>query len=85
MEIWMILMLVIMTASNIVCLVMGAKIGQQVAKGQPVKVDLPNPVAAVREHKEAKEENAKRSQVEAILRNIDRYDGSSGGQEEVPR
>ena len=84
MEIWVILMLlVIMTASNIVCLVMGAKIGQQVAKGQPVKVDLPNPVAAIKEHREEAQAAVKQSQVEAILRNIDRYDGSSYGQEEI--
>lgn len=84
MEIWVILMLlVIMTASNIVCLVMGAKIGQQVAKGQPVKVDLPNPVAAIKEHREESQTAAKQSQVEAILRNIDRYDGSPLGQEEI--
>lgn len=83
MEIWGILMLVIMTASNIVCLVMGAKIGQQVAKGQPVKVDLPNPVAAIKEHREESQTAAKQSQVEAILRNIDRYDGSPLGQEEI--
>ena len=84
MEIWVILMLlVIMTASNIVCLVMGAKIGQQVAKGQTVKVDLPNPVAAIKEHREEAQAAVKQSQVEAILRNIDRYDGSSFGQEEI--
>jgi hypothetical protein len=76
--------LLVMGVVNIACFIIGAKVGQQTAKGEPVKVELPNPVAAVREYKQYREDAKERSQVEAILRNIDRYDGNPGGQEEIP-
>lgn len=77
--------LLVMGAINIACFVIGAKVGQQTAKGEPVKVKLPDPVAAVREHKQSREDARERSQMEAILRNIERYDGNPGGQEEIPK
>ncbi len=76
--------LLVMGAINIACFVIGAKVGQQTAKGEPVKVQLPNPVAAVREYKQSREDARERSQMEAILRNIERYDGNPGGQEDIP-
>lgn len=77
--------LLIMGAVNIACFVIGAKVGQQTAKGEPVRVELPNPVAAVREYRQNREDDRERSRTEAILRNIERYDGNPGGQEEIPR
>lgn len=77
--------LLVMGAINIACFVIGAKVGQQTAKGEPVKVQLPNPVAAVQEYKQSREDARERSQMEAILRNIERYDGNPGGQEEIPK
>lgn len=77
--------LLVMGAINIACFVIGAKVGQQTAKGETVKVELPNPVAAVREYKQSREDARERSQMEAILRNIERYDGNPGGQEEIPK
>lgn len=77
--------LLIMGAVNIACFVIGAKVGQQTARGEPVAVKLPNPVAAVKEHRESREEARERSRMEAIQRNIERYDGNPGGQEEIPR
>ena len=77
--------LLVMGAINIACFVIGAKVGQQTAKGEPVKVNLPDPVAAVREYKQSREDARERSQMEAILRNIERYDGNPGGQEEIPK
>ncbi len=76
--------LLVMGAINIACFVIGAKVGQQTAKGEPVKVQLPNPVAAVREYKQSRDDARERSQMEAILRNIERYDGNPGGQEDIP-
>ena len=76
--------LLIMGAVNIACFVIGAKVGQQAAKGEPVEVKLPSPVAAVREYRQSREDDRERSRTEAILRNIERYDGNPGGQEEIP-
>lgn len=64
------------------CFLMGAKVGQTVAKGE--KVELPSPVKAVQEHRERKEAQMEQSRLETIMRNIENYDGTPYGQKEVP-
>lgn len=80
-----ILLVLTVGALCIGCFVVGAKVGQQVAKGEPVNIPLPNPAKAVREHKAQKEADRERSKIETIMANIERYDGSSGGQEDIPK
>jgi hypothetical protein len=65
------------------CFLIGAKVGQAVSKGEPVEV--PNPVKAVEDHRAKKEAEMAQSRIDIILRNIDNYDGTDHGQEEVPR
>jgi hypothetical protein len=65
------------------CFLLGAKVGQAVSKGE--KVELPNPVKAVEDHRAKKEAEFAQSKIDTILRNIENYDGTSYGQEEVPR
>lgn len=47
-----------------------------------------NPIEAYKEHKEQKEQkeayDLEQRQLAAMIRNIDRYDGSSRGQEDIP-
>lgn len=64
------------------CFLMGAKVGQSVAKGE--KVELPTPMKAVQEHREKKEAQMEQSRLETIMRNIESYDGTPYGQQEVP-
>jgi hypothetical protein len=64
------------------CFLLGAKVGQSVAKGE--KVELPSPVEAVQEHREKKEAQMEQSRLETIMRNIESYDGTPYGQEDVP-
>lgn len=80
-----VMLMLVMGAVNIACFVIGAKVGQQVAKGEPVKVELPKPVEAIRQHKAQKEADRRMSQIEAVLGNVDRYDGSPLGQKDIPR
>ena len=89
MEVLMIILLIItVSVINIACFLIGAKIGT----GKEVKVS--SPVTVYREYKEKKEERieseremeeAKREieRLEAIERNLDRYDGTGAGQEDV--
>jgi hypothetical protein len=63
---------------------MGAKVGQAVAKDEKVETPTINPMEAVRHHRAKKEAQMEQDRTAAILRNIDRYDGTSLGQEEVP-
>ena len=83
-----VLLLLVMGAVNVACFVIGVKVGQATAKGEEVKLQVVNPIEAVREHqeqKEAKQEaQMEKSQLETILRNIDNYDGTEQGQEDVP-
>ncbi len=78
-----VLLLVVMGLVNIACFMIGAKVGQTVAKGEAV--ELPNPVKAVEDHRARKEAEMAQSRIDTILRNIESYDGTDYGQEEVPR
>ena len=66
------------------CFFMGAKVGQAVAKGE--KVELPiNPLNAAKERQTKQEAEFEQNRLKTILHNIDRYDGTSDGQKDVPR
>lgn len=71
---------------NLICLIVGTKLGQKVARQE--KIEL-NPVKAVKntitEHKVQKEKEAEDEYIKAILHNIDVYDGTSVGQVKVPK
>lgn len=78
-----VLLLVVMSVSNIACFVIGAKVGQTVSKGEKVETPNLNPLKAYREKQARKEVEQKQDEMNTILRNIDRYDGTSRGQEDV--
>lgn len=69
----------------VVCFLTGAKVGQTVSKGEPIKMPSVNPVEAVRGHRERKEAEREQDRIDTILRNIEAYDGTAKGQEDVPR
>ena len=78
-----VLLLAVMAASNILCFLIGAKVGQKVVKGEEVQLPTINPMEAYREHQERKEAQREKDKIDTILRNIDNYDGTPNGQEEV--
>ena len=78
------LLLLIMGATNIVCFIIGAKVGQTVSKGEDIKTPSINPVEAFRKHEAKKEAQIEQDRNETIMRNIESYDGTSKGQEDVP-
>ncbi len=78
------LSLAIMAVSCIVCFVVGAKVGQTVAKGKEIEMPRMDPLGAYREHRESKEARKEQERWEAIMRNIDNFDGTSIGQEDIP-
>ena len=66
------------------CFLMGAKVGQAVAKGE--KVELPiSPLMSAKERQTKQEAEFEQNRLDTILHNIDRYDGTSDGQKDVPR
>lgn len=76
------LIAVILTASNMLCFLIGARTGQKVSKGEDIK--LPNPKEVFEEKQEKKEALRKQEEFDAIMRNLDNYNGTPFGQEDVP-
>jgi hypothetical protein len=67
--------------SNVVCLIVGTKIGQNVTQGKKVK--LPDPVAKIQSFKESQEYKKEQEALDTMLYNIDVYDGTSLGQKDI--
>lgn len=81
-----ILLVLVVGTLNVVCFFIGAKIGQTVSKGKDIEVPkIPSPITAYKSHIATKEAEAEKNRLDVILRNIERYDGTANGQEDVPR
>lgn len=71
----------------IVCFYIGTKTGQKVVIGEEIKspdMSKLNPKKIYNKHQEKKEIEKERNKIETILRNVERYDGTDAGQEDVP-
>ena len=69
---------------NMACFFVGLKTGQKVSKGEEVKVPELNPLKKYLEYKEKQEVEKEHKKLETILENIERYDGTSSGQKDIP-
>lgn len=69
----------------VTCFMVGAKVGQAVAKGEKVELPKVNPMEAYKEHQAKREAQKEQDRLDVIMRNIEGYDGTGNGQEEVPR
>ena len=67
------------------CFLTGAKVGQAVSKGEKIETPTVNPMQLYREKEARKEAQMEQDRLDTILRNIERYDGTSNGQEDVRR
>ena len=65
------------------CFLIGAKVGQSVAKGEKVEMPTVNPLKAYRERENRKEAEIEQVRINTVLQNIESYDGTSNGQKEV--
>lgn len=80
-----ILLIAVVAITNIFCFLIGAKVGQTVSKGESVELPTVNPLKAVEERRNKKESEREQDKVNAILHNIEAYDGTGRGQEDIPR
>lgn len=80
-----ILIILAVSALNVVCFFIGAKVGQTVSKGKALQMPEINPLKAIREREDRKQAEAEQERYNAILRNIENYDGTGRNQEDVPR
>lgn len=78
-----ILLALVVGALCIVCFFIGAKVGQTAAKGETIETPAETAINAIREHQSKKEAEMKQSKLDKIMRNIEAYDGTGNGQEDV--
>jgi hypothetical protein len=77
------LTILIVGTLNIACFFIGAKIGQKIVRGETI--EAPNPIKAVSEHREKKEARREQDRIDIIMQNIETYDGTGYGQQDVPK
>lgn len=80
-----ILTILVVGTLNIVCFFCGAKVGQQVSRGEAIQMPDVNPMKAYNEHMERREAEKEQKKLDVILHNIECYDGTDRGQEDVPK
>lgn len=80
-----ILLIVAVALINVLSFTIGAKIGQKIVKGEKIELPKVNPMEVYREHQEKKALAEELDKIETIMRNIERYDGTEAGQEDVPK
>lgn len=73
----------IVSAFNVLCFVIGAKVGQTVSREEPIELPNLNPIQAIREAHDKREIEREKNRVEKIMQNIDAYDGTSNGQRDI--
>jgi hypothetical protein len=78
------LTIVAISLLNIICFITGAIVGQKTVKGEKIELPKLNPMEIYRDNQEKKEAAKEMDKLETILRNIERYDGTTRGQEDVP-
>ncbi len=79
-----VLLLLTAGAMCITCFIVGAKVGQTTAKGEKIETPTFNPLKLVKKYNDEKEAEAEQKRLDTIMRNIERYDGTAQGQEDVP-
>ena len=80
-----VLFVAVIGVMNVLCFVVGAKVGQMVSKGEPVEMPSVDLMKPVREHKARKQAEFEQDRIDTIMQNIESYDGTSNGQKDVPR
>ncbi len=68
----------------IVCFFIGVRVGQAVSRGETIKTPPINPLETIRRREDRKKAETEQDRIETIMGNIERYDGTSNGQRDVP-
>lgn len=72
---------IIETIINVLCLLIGVKIGQKTSKGE--EITIPTPAKIITEIKENRERKMEDELNAKMLDNINNYDGTSAGQKDL--
>lgn len=78
----------VLSLLNLICFAAGIKIAFILARGEKGESSAFHPLEAVKERKEKRkakiESDQERERLETVLKNIEAYDGTGMGQEDVP-
>jgi hypothetical protein len=80
--------IVLITVQGIICALcfyMGAKVGQKVVRGETIETPKFEPVKTIQEYNEQKEVRKEQEKQKIIAENIDAYNGTPYGQQELPK
>lgn len=72
--------ILIVSAMNILCFLIGAVVGQRVLDRKPVII---NPIKEIQDHIEETEHDKEEEKFKTIADNIDNYNGTSIGQKRI--
>lgn len=78
-----IILVLLMGGMNLLAFYMGAKISQQVQKGEDIKLPTINPMQIYREKTEQREATKEQERLNTMLENINNYDGTSAFQKDI--
>ncbi len=78
-----IVLIIAMTVSNIACLIIGASVMQKAERNEPIELPELNPAKAWQKRREEKEMQRLMEEQAIIEGNIERYNGTAEGQEDV--
>jgi hypothetical protein len=70
---------------NVVCFFIGASVGSKVAKGEKITAPSINPMEKMRAIQDRKEAQREQDRYDTILQNVENYNGTSQGQQDVPK
>lgn len=77
------IILLALGAVNVACFWVGARVGMAAGGGKR-RLPLPSaPGKASRDIREAQEEQVRQTRLDAILRNLESYNGTAAGQEDI--
>ena len=77
------LIIAIVGLTNMCAFIKGAQIGQKVANKEEIKLPEINPIKAVEQKKLTKDQQKEIDKFNALMDNIDNYDGTGANQKEV--
>lgn len=75
---------IVLSASNILCFLIGAIIGQRVVNKRDV-INIKSPAQIIEEHQRKIEATKEEERLKAIADNIENYDGTRGSQKDIPK
>ena len=73
------------TAIDIACFIVGAKIAKKLDNDEEIKLPSINPMEIAKEHRERKQAEIEQAKYDTMLENINNYSGDGTGQKDIPR